>query len=522
VNHVIIGVLIAILIPLLFLYAIWAMEIFAFNRVKLLFGSFAWGLAAFAVAFLVQSLLVHAGILSREQVTLYSAPVLEEILKATGVALLAYRMRLRYAVEGASYGFASGTGFAVAENLLYLSSSPDVALEIALTRVLSVSLMHAFATALVGAVLGGNTVRGRNTSARSALLALGIAIVVHGLFNQIAQGIHGLPLIVAAITIGIGCMIAIGLVIHRTLMSARRWIDGELNETLASAGERAAACDPQRIAELLAEHRDVIDGRRAEIVNRYVRLLAQRAILAKTRALNQRPSYVARLQRDLQAVDEQIALLRGEMGLFMRTWLRSVLPSEESTVWHEMGRELNSSEPLLQLLITLGERQAALSSDVLQARIAVLRATPLFGELAREELEDIALLLRERRAGIGDDIVVRGQENHHLYITVSGSAIGAVKDGSGGDVPVTAYRPHETFGEVGMIDGKPSPLTITSYDDTLLYTFAREDFVTLVYAKPQVGFEMMRQLAERLRQQSDVLLWVQGEHRTGELFQAMD
>ena len=40
------------------------------------------------------------------------------------------------AIDGAVYGFAVGTGFAMAENLLYVSGTPDRALGIALARVL--------------------------------------------------------------------------------------------------------------------------------------------------------------------------------------------------------------------------------------------------------------------------------------------------------------------------------------------------------------------------------------------------
>ena len=57
---------------------------------------------------------------------------------------------------GAIYGFGVGIGFAVAENIFYLSNDAQGAGPmLAISRVLSTSLMHATASSLVGISLGG-------------------------------------------------------------------------------------------------------------------------------------------------------------------------------------------------------------------------------------------------------------------------------------------------------------------------------------------------------------------------------
>lgn len=214
----ILGVIISILIPLGFLYIIWGFDIYSLSRVPVMVGAILWGLATFAVALTVQNALLRAGMLDFWQVTLFNAPVLEQALKAVFVIWLASQMRLRSSIDGAVYGFAVGTGFAMAENLLYVSGAPDRALGIALARVLSVSLMHAYTTAIVGTVAGASLYLPRQAHVRRIGLALLFSIMLHGTFNRLVMMIEGVPLISLAIVIGLSGTAFIALLMQRALL----------------------------------------------------------------------------------------------------------------------------------------------------------------------------------------------------------------------------------------------------------------------------------------------------------------
>ena len=55
----------------------------------------------------------------------YVSPVIEETIKALTIIYLIRSQRIAFLVDAAIYGFAVGKGFAVVENLYYLSIRPD-------------------------------------------------------------------------------------------------------------------------------------------------------------------------------------------------------------------------------------------------------------------------------------------------------------------------------------------------------------------------------------------------------------
>jgi protease PrsW len=223
-TFMVVPILVAIGVPLLFLYVIWALEIYAISRLQVIISAIVWGVLTFVIAYQVHSALVANGLASYTQITLLVAPVLEELLKAALIFWLAAYLHLRYAVDGAAYGFAIGTGFAVAENLLYIHATPSYALDIAVARVLSTSLVHAFDTAVLGALAGGTVYMGARSRLPRLLGGLILVMCAHGLFNFLANRIEGLPLILIGVLFGLGGMTLIIGVIGWSLRAERQWI----------------------------------------------------------------------------------------------------------------------------------------------------------------------------------------------------------------------------------------------------------------------------------------------------------
>ncbi|MBW4436652.1 MAG: PrsW family intramembrane metalloprotease [Pleurocapsa minor GSE-CHR-MK-17-07R] len=511
----ILPVLIAIAIPLGFLYIVWVLEVFSVSRFRVMISAIGWGVAAFIIALVIQSALARFGVISASMVPITTAPFLEELLKGIGIVVLAQRMIVRYAVDGASYGFAIGTGFAVAENLLYLFANPSLQLEVSLARVLSVSLMHAFNTGFVGAVIGSNFFRRSTTLSAKLLGAFALAAAAHLLFNLVVRNVSGLPLILIAILIGMTGLTAIVTVIIYAVRAERKWINEMLENDQVSAGERAAVINPDQMIQIVAKHRDQLGHERADLLLRYTQLLAQRSILQKTLTMNQRRNYEDTLRKQLMVVDRQLEQLRREMGMYMRIWLRSLLPSEESEVWQGLTNELGDDSPLLRLVSTLNARQVALSPESAVSRRAALKATQLFSDLDDEEITDLVALLEEVPVRLMQDVMEQGKVDDHLYIVASGSLSASAIDEGGNETIITGYTAGGTFGELSMIDLEPPPATITALSDSLLYRLSREDLITLIYAKPQISLRMMKQLVGQVRQGTELLIWLQKTSTAG-------
>jgi RsiW-degrading membrane proteinase PrsW (M82 family) len=504
----ILSVLLAVLIPLLFMYLIWSLEVYAFAQGKLLLAALGWGGGAFVIALVFQTTVLRLGILSLNQITLNVAPVVEELLKAGFIAVLAARLRIRYAVDGTIYGFAVGVGFAVGENLLYISQYPDYAFDMTLARLLSSTLMHTFTTALVGTVAGSSLYLGwRARANRAAVVVVGV-FVLHAVFNRIATTQAGILLLVLAMGIGIGSTAILIFLIKQNLRAESQTIERELSGQL-SDGEVAAVRNPQQIADRLALHQQEIDPRRAGMIQEYVALQAQRAILKKGYVLSRRPRLAQSIDRQLHGIDQRLTALRTAMGLYTWVWLRTVVPSEESAVWEHLDNNLGSEQPILGLVKRLTEREGAVSPAELEERRTLLRDAQLFYDLQDEDLADLTLLLQKQEFMVSEDVIEQGSADEQLYIVAEGSLVVSVVDENGSEIIITVYDRGSCFGELTLFDRQTYPASVTCVSDVTLYTLARDDFMTLLYAKPQVGVEMMRYLTDYIRRETALLVWIQ-------------
>ena len=116
--------------------------------------------------------------------TRYVAPPLEELLKAAILVALIRGHRIGFLVDAAIVGFATGTGFAMVENILYLKIAPDAPLGAWFVRGFGTAIMHGGATAIFG-VMGLAMVE---RAQRSGLLAFVpgflLAVALHSAFNH--------------------------------------------------------------------------------------------------------------------------------------------------------------------------------------------------------------------------------------------------------------------------------------------------------------------------------------------------
>ena len=112
--------------------------------------------------------------LQRRVLTQYAAPVIEEILKAIPIFWMIRSRRIGFLIDAAIYGFATGAGFALAENLYYLSTLSSAPPALWVVRGFGTAVMHGSTTAIF-AILG---------KSRKASIGLLLAIVLHSLFNH--------------------------------------------------------------------------------------------------------------------------------------------------------------------------------------------------------------------------------------------------------------------------------------------------------------------------------------------------
>src|SRR6185503_13843573 len=116
--------------------------------------------------------------------TRYVAPVMEELLKAAIVVLLIRTHRIGFLVDAAIVGFATGTGFAMLENLLYLRLAPDAPLGAWLVRGFGTAIMHGGTTAIFGVMGLALVERAGRTGVLAFVPGFLVAVALHSAFNH--------------------------------------------------------------------------------------------------------------------------------------------------------------------------------------------------------------------------------------------------------------------------------------------------------------------------------------------------
>ena len=155
------SILIASVIPLCFLFLIAWLNFFETYRIKLILLALVWGAISVELSYLVDHPLRL--IFGVQLISTRTAPFVEEIFKSLVLLYIVRRAHTTFFVDGAVYGFAAGIGFAIAENMLYLSRvDVDTGVVVGVVRAFVSSVMHGSTTAIVGMALAGFPMGGLN------------------------------------------------------------------------------------------------------------------------------------------------------------------------------------------------------------------------------------------------------------------------------------------------------------------------------------------------------------------------
>jgi RsiW-degrading membrane proteinase PrsW (M82 family) len=339
------SILIASVVPLLFLYIVRWLNFFETNRSGSLLLALGWGVVAFALSYAVDHPLVP--IFGRPAVAVKIGPAVEEIFKSLMLVYLVRRADYTYFVDGAVYGFAVGIGFAVAENMLYLSRV-DVSsgLIVAITRAFSSSVMHGGSTALVGIVIGGFPLARAVHPLIALLIGWALAIAYHMTYNDLAfknWGQKGLLVICGIAFTGL-------VVVSAVILWGLRRERARIRRTLVTrAGVSKAEAGLIRHIDDLDHLLDPVEARfgasKREQVAHALLLGAQLAMKqAQMRGTRDRE-----LQRELAAeitvAKAALKRQRGEVGLYVMSYVRSIVPRASWSLWARLGQTLASAQP---------------------------------------------------------------------------------------------------------------------------------------------------------------------------------
>jgi len=334
---IILSLIVGIALPLVFLAVVWALDLYASGTFQSVLVAFVGGLLAFGGAYVANTLAMERWTFA--VITTTFAPVAEEILKSIVLLILVRRPNFTYFVDGAIYGFAAGTAFAVLENPFYAMTAPNSGIGLMLMRAFSTSLMHGTASALVGVALGRMRFARGGTRGLSLVAGWALAILLHAAFNRLVYNQIGgafLPL-----AIGIGGVILVVVFIFWGLKEEKAWLEETLGLKLGvSKGEAAVVLKMEDLDRMLEPIAASFGEDKRDKVEEFIKLQAQLGIKRKAMGLAQEEKLRQELTEQVADLRQKMDVIRRQVGVYCMSYVRSILPPEEAFMWNRLAEEV--------------------------------------------------------------------------------------------------------------------------------------------------------------------------------------
>ncbi len=183
----IVYVAVSLLPVVFFLAALMLLDSYKLVRARSVFLALVIGALAAGASYFANTWIFDSFGITSETLRLYPAPFVEEFLKALFVGYIVATNRVGFSVDAAIQGFAVGAGFAVIENIFWLTTH-DLSLRIWMMRGFGTAIMHG-ATMTVFAILA-KSFRDRHKGNQIVpyLAAFLVAFVLHSAYNHVPFG----------------------------------------------------------------------------------------------------------------------------------------------------------------------------------------------------------------------------------------------------------------------------------------------------------------------------------------------
>jgi RsiW-degrading membrane proteinase PrsW (M82 family)/cell division protein ZapA (FtsZ GTPase activity inhibitor) len=340
------SVLTASLIPLAFLYLVKWLNFFETHRFRLILLALAWGAFSVELSYLVDHPIRL--ILGFAFVATHTAPVVEEIFKSLILLYLVRRADTSFFVDGAVYGFASGIGFAIAENMLYLSRvDVDTGVIVATSRAFAASVHHGSTTAIVGMCLAGFPLGRVNHPLLRWVVGLAIAISIHTAFNNTAlhQFAYGQEGLLALVGISFTALFFVAGAIVWGLRREHRRLRKSLGKQMSGGAEARLVRHADELDDLLAPLGKRFGEVKREQVANALLLAAQLAMKQEQIKKTRDPELRSELAPQITQLKLELKQARRTVGIYIMSYVRSIMPKATWSLWLRLDQTLARRQP---------------------------------------------------------------------------------------------------------------------------------------------------------------------------------
>ena len=135
----------------------------------------------------------------------------------------------------------------------------------------------------------------------------------------------------------------------------------------------------------------------------------------------------------------------------------------------------------------------------LNEEVELLRNIPMFSKIDPSKLKLLAFASERVIFGQGQELFHQGDSGDTAYIIIDGNA-DVLIDSPGGELAVAKIGKNELVGEIAILCDVPRTATLRADDQVTTLAISKDLFFQMVREYPDMGIEIMRELAQRLEQ----------------------
>ncbi len=287
------------------------------------------GCAIATLSYGVNLLLLDQLGLSRNVVTTFTAPLVEELLKCALIVIMIRARRVGFVVDAAIQGFAIGTGFALIENLYYLTAMDHSSITIWIIRGFGTAIMHGGTTAIFAIISKGLTQRLQRPRLYRFLPGLLLAVAIHASFNLFLAS----PMISTLIVLLVLPYLFV-FFFERSELQLQSWLGVGFdldNEILRLINSGDFTTSP--IGLYLKSLRQFYTGEVLADMLCYLRLRTELSLRAKGVLMMRESGFEVRPDPEIRSNLEELAFLETSIGRTAMSSLTPIIRSSEQDLW---------------------------------------------------------------------------------------------------------------------------------------------------------------------------------------------
>ena len=123
----------------------------------------------------------------------------------------------------------------------------------------------------------------------------------------------------------------------------------------------------------------------------------------------------------------------------------------------------------------------------------LIRGVPLFSELGRKQLEEVASIADEIDLKPGTDLTIEGTPGRQFFVLIEGEATVTQ-----GDREINRMGPGDFFGEIALVKDEPRTASVVAETPVRTLVITARSFRTLLDRSPEIEGKVMSAVNARL------------------------